>query len=121
MKAREINVDDFVASDAWVYNFKRDFKIFSRKVTKLITKQNFNQIGTDSEVSRIFLQNVKRFKNENNVSQANIINTDQSGFNSELHSPRTLSHVGEKSTMLCVNSIHSTTHSYTIQPIITLA
>ena len=50
-----------------------------------------------------------------------MINTDQSGFNYELYSPRTLSVVGEKATYLCVGSMHSTTHSYTIQLIITMA
>src|SRR5271170_4941241 len=53
-------------------------------------------------------------------SAANIWNTDQMGFNKELHSTRTLSHVGEKHTLLQVRFLNATTHSYTIQTVISL-
>jgi hypothetical protein len=47
-----------------------------------------------------------------------IFNSDQSGFNYEIHSGRTLDFVGVKSVEGVVQSISSTTHSYTIQPTI---
>ena len=40
-----------------------------------------------------------------------VINTDQSGIELELHSTRTLSHKGEKVTTGSVRSIDATTHS----------
>jgi hypothetical protein len=49
-----------------------------------------------------------------------VINTDQTGIQLELHSTRTLSHKGEKVTIGSVRSINATTHSYTVQPTIAL-
>ena len=50
----------------------------------------------------------------------NVINTDQSGIQLEIHSSRTLSYEGEKVTAGSVRSANATTHSYTVQPTITL-
>jgi hypothetical protein len=49
-----------------------------------------------------------------------VMNTDQSGIELELHSTRTLSYKGEKLTVAAVRSTNATTHSYTVQPTITL-
>ena len=40
--------------------------------------------------------------------------TDESGFNLEIHSGRTLTHCGEKTVEACVQSVSLITHSYTI-------
>jgi hypothetical protein len=116
-KAIELDLNDFVACDSWIYRFKIDHNISSRKITKLVTK-NY----CDFDISRqcnIFLEECK--KHVSQVDPSCVINTDQSGFNYELHSQRTLSQVGEKSTFVSVSSMHSISHSYTIQPIITMA
>ena len=47
-----------------------------------------------------------------------VINTDQSGIQLELHSTRILSYKGEEVTTESVRSISATTHSYTVQPTI---
>ncbi len=47
-----------------------------------------------------------------------IYNSDQSGFPREHHSGRTLEFKGERNVEACAQSVSSTTHSYTIQPII---
>ena len=49
-----------------------------------------------------------------------VINTDQSGIELELHSTRTLSYKSEKVAVASVRSTNATTHSYTVQPTITL-
>ena len=49
-----------------------------------------------------------------------VLNTNQSGLEFEIHSNRTLSHQGEKTTLSAVRSINETTHSYTVQPMISL-
>ena len=49
-----------------------------------------------------------------------VLNTDQSGIQLEFHSTRTLSHRGEKVTVGSVRSVNATTHSYIVQPTITL-
>ncbi|CAF3916765.1 unnamed protein product, partial [Rotaria sp. Silwood1] len=49
-----------------------------------------------------------------------VLNTDQIGLELELHGDRTLTYSGEKSTWDSVRSLGATTHSYTIQPTITM-
>ena len=49
-----------------------------------------------------------------------LLNTDQSSLEFEIYSNRTLSHQGEKTTLSAVRSINETTHSYTVQPTISL-
>lgn len=53
-------------------------------------------------------------------SEAQIFNTDQMGIEKEQYSTRTLSFQGERKTFGVVKSKNATTHSYTIQPIISL-
>ena len=48
------------------------------------------------------------------------MNTDQSGLQLELYSNRTLNFQGEKTTLAAVHSVHNTTHSYTMQPMISM-
>ena len=50
-----------------------------------------------------------------------VLKTDQSRLEFEIHSNRTLSHQGEKTTLSAVRSINETTHSYTVQPMISLS
>ena len=50
-----------------------------------------------------------------------VLNIDQSGLQFEIHSNRTLSHQGEKTTLSAVRSINETTHSYTVQPMISVS
>jgi hypothetical protein len=53
-----------------------------------------------------------------NFPDENIYNTDQSGFNREIHSGKTLGFLGSNQVEEVVQSISVTTHSYTIQPTI---
>jgi hypothetical protein len=49
-----------------------------------------------------------------------VINTDQSGIQLEFHSTRTLSYKGERTTPLTVRSKNAVTHSFTVQPCVSL-
>jgi len=49
------------------------------------------------------------------------LNLDQTVFNYEIPTTRTLSLCGEKDTLLSVQSVHACTHSLTIQPTISLS
>ena len=49
-----------------------------------------------------------------------VLNTDQSSLEFEIHSNLTLGHEDEKTTLSAVRSINETTHSYTVQPMISL-
>ena len=51
---------------------------------------------------------------------SDVFNTDQSGFNYIVHTNRTLSHTGERTTFGAVNNVNALTHSYTIQPILNM-
>jgi hypothetical protein len=53
-----------------------------------------------------------------NFDRTIIVNSDQCGFNYELHSNRTLNFLGEKDIICSVNSLKAISHSYTIQPIL---
>lgn len=48
----------------------------------------------------------------------NVFNSDQSSFNLEMHTGRTLSFKGHQKVETIIQSTNSMTHSYTIQPII---
>ena len=53
------------------------------------------------------------FANVAQYEASEVINTDQSGIQPELHSTRILSHKEEKVTTGFVRSVNATTHSYT--------
>lgn len=118
-KAKEVNDNTFVASDTWLNSFKRRYGICSRKITKLVTKGEIKDEELIARNAKDFVMKVQRMMP--NYKRENIINTDQSGLSLEIYSNRTLSNRGEHLTVAKVRSIHNTTHSYTIQPIISMS
>lgn len=50
-----------------------------------------------------------------------VFNSDQSGFNIELLSGRSLTYRGSADVISSVQQSHSSTHSYTIQPLISMS
>lgn len=116
--ARELDFGDFKASEFWVRSFKNRHKICSRKITNIITKRevlNSNEIRkSEKDFLKLF------YELSSNYNEAQILNTDQMGIEKEQYSTRTLSFQGERKTFGVVKSKHATTHSYTIQPIISL-
>ncbi|XP_076288088.1 uncharacterized protein LOC143212802 [Lasioglossum baleicum] len=111
-----INLAEFQASSFWLWKFKENYNIVSRKTTKHVTRHHSNHLTDLIAAAEDFVCHVKGYFE--NYGASNIFNSDQSGFQLELHSGRTLSHKGEKETGALVQSISSTTHSYTIQPTI---
>jgi len=90
-----------------------------RKITKLVTKR---QVDKDEDIRQSadqFVVQVQKILPKYNPD--NVINTDQSGLQLELFSNRTLSFEGEHITVGKVQSINNTTHSYTIQPVISMS
>lgn len=55
------------------------------------------------------------------VGEVNVLNFDQSSFNQEMHTRRTLSFKGPATVEALAQSINSLTQSYTIQPLITVS
>lgn len=115
-KSREMQFDEFKASDTWLYKWKKNNRVVSRKITKVYTHKQVRDIPEVIKTARDF---VNTFKNKyKDVDAFSIRNTDQSGFNLELLPGRTLEVKGSLSVEATVQSANSLTHSYTIMPLI---
>ena len=118
-KARELQLTRFTASPRWVQNFKSSYRVSSRRVTKHTTYRNERrQEEIEDSAIELVLDYIDTVKTS--YDPPAIFNTDQSGFNYFAHSNRTLSHTGEKSTVVAVQSANALTHSYTIQPLLNM-
>ena len=82
----------FTASSKWIYTFKQQHRIVSRKINKFVTTSSSkNKVALSEETSR-FTNKVKFEISQ--IGRDNIYNTDQSGFNLEMRAGRTLSFKG---------------------------
>ncbi|CAF3411410.1 unnamed protein product [Rotaria sp. Silwood2] len=118
-KAKQELLHDFVASEKWLFNFKIQHNICSRKVTKVVTTK---QVTNKEEVQHSadeFVSSVRDLVPKYDPDY--VINTDQSGIQLEFHSTRTLSYKGETTTALTVRSKNAITHSFTVQPCVSLS
>jgi hypothetical protein len=118
-KAREVGDNTFVAGHHWLCDFKRRHGICSRKITKLVTKSEVENKETIHQSADDFVVEVQKMLPK--YKPENVINTDQSGLAFEMYSNRTLSFKGEHLTLAKVRSVHNTTHSYSVQPTISLS
>lgn len=110
----EINAPEFKVSHKWIQRFKNRHNIVSRKITKFVTKKTIASKEILKEKCDTFIERVKYYITEYGLE--NIYNSDQSGFQLELHTGRSLAIKGTKKVESVVQSISATTHSYTIQP-----
>ncbi len=116
--AREVKLDNFHASHGWLGNFKRKHGIVSRRITNIVTRHEIDDYHMIQKSKQDFLLEYYHLLSDYTPSQ--VINTDQSGVEKELHSTRTLSTIGLKKIYGIVSSKNATTHSYTLQPSISL-
>lgn len=112
--ARSRGVHDFKASSGWLHNFKKKFGITSRKITIVTTTKKLDRETDIMAEAEMFVEKVREKIQLH--SPSHVFNSDQSGFNLEMYNGRTLARRGEKSISTVVQSIPSTTHSYTIMP-----
>jgi hypothetical protein len=118
LKKTEVELIPFVASHFWIISFKRKYRIVSRKITKYVSVAQIEDSASIMETAKNFVENaISKFEE---YSPNHILNTDQSGFTYLEHSSHTLANIGEKSVVATVSSVSATTHSYTIQPTISL-
>ena len=115
---KEIGSEDvrFKASRNWLLKFKKAHRIVSRKINKFITRKTLENNLELKTKADMFVADVKSCILP--IGIENLYNSDQSGFQLEMHSGRTLAVEGEKQVECLVQSVSSTTHSYTIQPLI---
>jgi len=112
----QVDLPEFRASKWWIWNFKKVHKIVSRKITAFRTQFTFKDQENIQNVAKEFVSNVK--SKIPAIGLEEVYNADESGFNLEIHSGRTLAKSGVKIIEAAVQSISSTTHSYTIMPLI---
>jgi len=110
----DLNVPGFKASMRWIQKFKVIHNIVSRKITKFVTKKSILANVELEEKCNLFIKNVKYQITQ--YGAENIYNSDQSGFQLELHAGRTLAYKGTKRIESVVQFKTAITHSYTIQP-----
>lgn len=112
-KNQEISLSNFRASHQWIWKLKNANGIVSRKITKFIT-HNFTRENLNiQETAKQFVESSRQYFDQYLPNE--IFNSDQSGFNYELHSGRTLAFKGTKEVAAVVQSKSSMTHSYSIQ------
>ena len=78
----------FVAGKWWIWNFKTAHRIVSRKITTFRTQFTFEDIDNIKNIAESFVSRVKSSIPAVGVEE--IYNADESGFNLEIHSGRTL-------------------------------
>jgi len=106
----------FNASTKWVHMFKQKHRIVSRKINKFVTKKSIENKEKLEQDAKTFVEKIKTHISL--VGEENVLNSDQSGFNLEMHTGRTLALKGQEIVEALTQSVNSMTHSYTIQPLI---
>lgn len=112
------NVQNFKASSTFLSNFKKTFNVTSRKITKFVSTKHGKDEEQIQQTAKSFVKSINNLIARSNFSPSEVWNTDQSRFEYEMTSARTLSTRGEKETYCLVQSINDTTHSYTVQILI---
>ena len=90
--------------------------MYREKFINLSLKKTLENAEELRQKAHDFVFNVKQ--DIQNFGLENTYNADQSGFEHEIHSGRTLAVEGDKQVECVVQSVSSTTHSYTIYPLV---
>lgn len=115
-KADELGLADFKASENWLSRFKKRNNLVSRKVTDYASRSYLDNLGKIEESIKNFTANYTRESAK--FSPATILNFDQTGFNYESTNLRTISHKGERDTVLRVNDANKPKNSLSANPMI---
>ena len=115
-KAKEFGFP-FKASDTWLLNLKRKHRIVSRRITKFAFRGESKDEASIIEKALMFVANTRGLLEEEK-ERYDLLNLDQSGINYEINLKRTLSYRNEKRTVGLVRSQNASTHSYSIQPLV---
>ena len=85
-------------------------RIVSRKITKFVIRRTIENSVELQNTANDFLKTVKLFIEQ--FKSENVFNSDQNGFQLEIHSERSLSDEEVKKVECVVQSISSTTYPY---------
>jgi hypothetical protein len=111
---------NFEASDSWVYRFKKRNRIVNRAITHRVSKDWRARDANKQAEAEAFINHVRHIISAQNLSYLNVFNTDQSRFEKELRSYRTLRLKGTDKIRAAVGSVNATSHSYMIMPVISM-
>lgn len=114
------NTIQFKASDSWVLQFKRRNNIVTRKITKQVTRMNIVNEEMTQNAAMAFVQEVKALIEHQHLQPCQVFNIDQSRFDKEMHSRRTLAIKGTAGITARIGSVDATSHSYMIMPIVSM-
>jgi len=88
----EVKLDNFVASVHWVTRFKEMNGLVSRKITKFVTEKHRDNMADLFISAASFVHDTKEVIQRFGVQR--VYNSDQSGFDYEFHSGRTIRRKG---------------------------
>lgn len=94
--AKQFNLDLFKCSRSFLDKFKRDHRISSRRITKFVTKTYIKDTEALVNIANEFVERTNKKIETNSYEPKQIWNTDQSRFEYEMTSARTLSFKGER-------------------------
>uniref|UniRef100_A0A8R1HQC5 HTH CENPB-type domain-containing protein n=1 Tax=Caenorhabditis japonica TaxID=281687 RepID=A0A8R1HQC5_CAEJA len=116
IKQHNLDIENFVGSDDWVNGWKRRFGQSLRKITKFVSQvrhKTRKQIEKDAKGFVAAANQVIPLYHSSNV-----YNADQSGFQLDMHTARTLIFTGFKHVHCVVQTVAGITHFYTVPPLI---
>ena len=113
---------DFKASQSWVDRFKVRNRIVSRAITHRVGRTAYAKSQQESleKEAEEFVARVREDIINRSLAPSQVLNTDQSRFDKEVHSGRTLRFKGVKHVTGAVGSLSATRQSYCIMPIVTM-
>ncbi|GAU92384.1 hypothetical protein RvY_04470-2 [Ramazzottius varieornatus] len=95
------------------------FKIGSRTIKKFVSRNYTNELADINQTATEFVAEAKLITLA--ADPTNAFNMDQSSFNYEMHRGRNLHYRGAKNIEAGGQSINSTTHSFMIQPVVSMS
>jgi hypothetical protein len=99
-----------------IMGFKKQFNIGDRKITTFVTRDSNKTSETTREKAFNFIEETRGPIKE--IGLSNVWNSDQIGFEKEMHSKTTLEFKGVKLVHGQDQSMNAISHTYTAQPLI---
>jgi hypothetical protein len=81
--AEEVKLSNFHTSHGWLINFKRRHGIVSRRITIIVTRNDIENYNVVQKSKQDFLLQYSHLLSD--YSSSEVINTDQSGVEKEVH------------------------------------
>ena len=114
----EMKIPRFEASSSWITRFKREYGIVSRRITTFSSRRSLLDEEASRQAGEQFVEETRRIIAEGGFEPHLVVNADQIGLVKQLTSARSLAPRGVRTVERTVQAVRSTTHSYTILPLL---